>query len=205
MEVTVTRLKIRTFAAMLAVSAAAACSTMRTYTSGGDVDLSTATPAELDAGEITILRQMSDANILGHLMTLDSLEITLSDTALYHIKTGDVGTYAKMMHLAHSDDWKALKDIASSTGLVPTIDVEKLRSSPLAAGLDSVRKTSDVTKDQLYIRSQIELHREALAELDVLRDVAKNATLRQHIVAMQPVVRDHLARALAIAKPLGVK
>jgi predicted outer membrane protein len=190
----------------LAVAGLAACSTMnRTYMSGGDVDLSVATPADLGADEMTLLRQMSDANILGHLMTVDSLEVTLSDTALYHIKMDDVGAYAKMMHLAHSDDWKALKDIASSTGLKPTIDVGKLRSSHVAAGVDSVRKTSDVTKDQQFIRAQIELHQHALAELEVLDDVAKNSALREHIAAMIPVVRDHLARAMALAKPLGVK
>ena len=191
---------------MLAVTGAVACSTTtRTYTSGGDVDLSVATPAELEPGEVTVLRQMSDANILGHLMTLDSLEITVSDTALYHVRTDAVGAYAKMMHLAHEDDWKALRDIAASTGLVPTLDVEKLRSKPVAAGLDSVRKTSDITKDQLFMRTQVELHREALAELQVLDGVAKNRELRDHISAMIPVVRDHLARAIAIGKPLGVK
>ena len=198
--------KTRLFMTALAVAGIAACSTLnRSYMSGGDVDLSLATPADLGAEEATLLRQMSDANILGHLMTLDSLEVTLADTALYHVKSDGVGSYAKMMHLAHSDDWKALKDIGSSTGLVPTIDVGKLRSSHVAAGMDSVRKTSDITKDQQFIRAQIELHQHALAELEVLDDVARNATLRQHIVAMQPVVRDHLARAMALAKPLGVK
>lgn len=196
----------RIIIAMLAITTAAACSSMnRTYMSGGDVDLSVATPAKLEPGEVTVLRQMSDANILGHLMTLDSLEVTLADTALYHVKTDDVGAYAKMMHLAHEDDWKALKDIASSTGLVPTLDVEKLRTKPVAAGLDSVRKTSDVTKDQLFMRTQIEMHREALAELQVLDGVARNRMLREHISSMIPVVRDHLARAMAIAKPLGVR
>ena len=80
--------------------------------------------------------------------------------------------------------------------VVPTLDVEKLRSKPVAAGLDSVRKTSDITKDQLFMRTQVELHREALAELQVLDGVAKNRELRDHISAMIPVVRDHLARVL---------
>jgi predicted outer membrane protein len=201
-----TRSQSRLLVVALAVAGVAACSTMnRSYMSGGDVDLSVATPAELGTGETTLLRQMSDANILGHLMTLDSLEITLSDTALYHVKTDDVGAFAKMMHLAHEDDWKALRDIAGTTGLVPTIDVGKLRSSHVAAGLDSVRKTSDITKDQQYIRAQIELHQHALAELQVLDGVARNRMLRDHVSAMIPVVRDHLARAMAIAKPLGVR
>lgn len=199
------RTKARMLVAMLAVAGAAACSTNRSYMSGGDVDLSVATPADLGTDEMTLLRQMSDANILGHLIVVDSIEVTLSDTALYHIKTGVVGDYAKMMHLVHSDDWKALKDLAGSTGLVPTIDVMKLRSSHVAAGLDSVRKTSDATKDQQFMRAQIELHQHALAELQVLNDVARNSALRSHINDMIPVVRDHLARAMALGKPLGIR
>lgn len=204
MEGEVTKSKTRTLIAMFAVSAVAACSTNRSYVAGGDVDLSTAVPAELDAGEVTFLGQMSDGNILGHLMVVDSFEVTLSDTALYHLKTDQVTTYAKLMHLAHNDDWKALKDLAASTAITPTVDVTGLKSSHLFASIDSVRKTSDMTKDQLYIRQQIELHQHALAELQVLQGVARNTALRQHITVMIPVVRDHLARAKAIGRTIGV-
>lgn len=199
------RTKTRMLVAMLAVAGAAACSTNRNYMSGGDVDLSIATPADLGTDETALLQQMSDGNILGHLMTVDSLEVTLADTALRHIKSDNVGDYAKMMHLAHSDDWKALKDLAGSTGIVPTVDITRLRSSHVAAGLDSVRKTSDITKDQQFIRAQIELHQHALAELQVLDGVARNRMVRSHVSSMIPVVRDHLARAMALAKPLGVR
>ena len=198
------RTKTGTLVAALAV-AAAACSTNRTYMSGGDVDLSMATAADLGTAETTLLRQMSDGNIIGHLITLDSIEVAMSDTALFHIKSGGVGDYAKMMHLMHSDDWKALKDLAGATGIVPTVDVTKLRSSHIAAGVDSVRKGSDATKDQQYMRAQIELHQHALAELQVLQGVAKASALRSHISDMIPVVRDHLARAMAIGKPLGIR
>ena len=197
------RTKSMVIAALVAVGAA--CSTNRMYMSSGDVDLSLATPASLGTDETTLLRQMSDGNILGHLISLDSLEITLADTALRHVKTDDVVSYAKMMHLAHADDWKALKDLAGATGIVPTLDITKLRSSHVAAGIDSVRKTSDITKDQQFMRSQIVLHQHALAELQVLEGVAKTSALRSHITDMIPVVRDHLARAMMLAKPLGVR
>jgi predicted outer membrane protein len=110
-----------------------------------------------------------------------------------------------MMHLMHNDDWKDLRDLAGATGLIPTIDVARLSASPIAAGIDSIRKTSDITKDQVFIRSQVDLHQHALAELQVLEGVARNTALRRHIAEMIPVVRDHLARARMIAKPLGVK
>jgi predicted outer membrane protein len=188
-----------------AVSAAAACSSMpRSYTSSGDVDLSLATPATLGTEETTLLRQMSDANIIGHLMTVDSLEITLSDTALRVTKSDAIGDFARLMHLSHDDDRKALKDVADAAGLIPTIDVTRLRSSHVAAGVDSVRLTSEITKDQQYLRAQIELHQHALAELEVLQGVAKNTALRQHITEMIPVVRNHLGRAQALAGMKGV-
>ena len=200
-----TRSKTRTLVALLAISAAVACSSNRAYMAGGDVDLSMATPAVLGTDDMTRLRQMSDANILGHLMAVDSLEVTMADTALRHLKTDNVNAYAKMMHVTHSDDWKALRDLAGSTGLLPTIDVMKLSSSVVAAGIDSVRKGSDVAKDQHFMRSQILLHQHALANLQVLEGVAKNSALREHITHMMPVVRDHLARAMTLGKSIGVK
>jgi predicted outer membrane protein len=200
-----TRSKTGTLVAMLAITAAAACSTMnQTYVSGGDVDLSTAIPAQLTSDEMTMLRQMSDADIIGHIIAVDSLEITLADTALRLVKQGSVSAYAKQMHLAHEDDWKAMKDLAATAGLIPTRDVSRLRFSHVAAGVDSVRRTSDATTDQQFMRAQIELHKHALAELQVLEGVPTNMALRQHITAMIPVVRDHLARAMAMAKPLGI-
>lgn len=189
--------------AVAAVGAVAACSSMpRTYSSTGDVDLSMATPATLGTDEVVMLRQMSDANIIGHLLTVDSLEITLADTALRVTKSDMIGEYARMMHLNHDDDRKALRDIAGAAGLIPTVDVTKLRSSHVAAGVDSVRLTSEITKDQRFLQAQIELHKHALAELQVLRDVARNAALRQHIIDMIPVVQNHLARAQTLA---GIK
>jgi len=196
--------RIGALVAMLAISAAAACSRNSAYMSGGDVDLSMATPATLTSTEVTMLRQMSDADIIGHMIAVDSLEMALSDTALKVVKQGMVSAYAKQMHLAHDDDWKSLKDVASSTGLIPTRDVSRLRFSHVAAGVDSVRKTSDLTTDQQFMRAQIELHAHALAELQTLQSVPRSAALRQHIAAMIPVVQDHLARARAMAKPLGI-
>ena len=200
-----TRSKTGTLIAMVAITAAAACSSAnQTYMSGGDVDLSLATPASLSSNEVTMLRQMSDADVIGHIIAVDSLEIALSDTALHLVRQGMVSAYAKQMHLAHEDDWKELRDLAGSAGLIPTRDVSNLRFSHVAAGVDSVRRTSDATTDQQYMRAQIELHQHALAELEVLQGVPRRAALQQHIAAMIPVVRDHLARAMAMAKPLGI-
>src|SRR4051812_22423342 len=55
----------------------------------------TATP--VGASELDLLRRMSDANILGHLAVLDSIEIALSDWTINYSKSDVVTDYAKAM------------------------------------------------------------------------------------------------------------
>jgi predicted outer membrane protein len=187
--------------AMIVVSA---CATTPNYqTAAGTVDLSAYPAVVLDGGETQILRGMSDANILGHLRTIDSLEVATADSALRFSKSDATITYARLMHLTHTDDMKQVRDIGEATRLTPSPDVTTLKASHMAASLDSVRVASDITIDRHYIMSQVQLHSHALAELEVLQGVARSPAVRQHIAAMIPVVRDHLARAHAIAGDKG--
>jgi putative membrane protein len=196
----------RSILCLLALSSVAACARNRqTYTStaAGDVDLSLATSV-LGNREVTILREMSDANIVGHLLEVDSIEVAAADTAKKLSRSDDVLAFAKMMHLAHAGDEEKERDIARATGLIPTIDVAKLRSSHVARSLDSLRIASDLTIDRHYLMSQVQLHQHALAELEVLEGVARRSDIRDHIAELIPVVQDHLSRAQALAKAHGV-
>jgi predicted outer membrane protein len=73
----------------------------------------------------------------------------------------------------------------------------------VAASLDSVGVASELTLDRHYVVSQIELHQHVLAEFEILRNASQNAAVRDHITAMMPVMRDHLARAEALAEQKG--
>jgi predicted outer membrane protein len=196
----------RTFVCLIAAVAVSACARNGqnyTSTAGGDVDLSRAT-VMLGNREVTILREMSDANILGHLLDVDSLEVAAADTANRLSRSDDVLTYAKMMHLAHTGDAEREREIGRQTGLIPTIDVTKLRSSHVARQLDSLRVASDLTVDRHYLVSQVQLHQHVLSELEILQGVARRPDLRQHITELIPVVEDHLARARALAKARAI-
>jgi predicted outer membrane protein len=146
---------------------------------------------------------MSDADILGHFITVDSMQVATADTLVRLSKTDDVVTYAKLVRASHAQHLRVDSTLARQAGVIPTMLFGGLRASHVAAELDSTRLASDLTVDRHYIMSQIELNEHVLAELQVLEGVAQNPALREEIRSMMPVLRDHLARAHAIAIEKG--
>jgi predicted outer membrane protein len=197
----------RPLVALFAISALAATASAQqkgsSSTASGTVDLSAYPIPPLDASEQQLLRGMSDADILGHFITVDSMEVATADSAIRILKTDDVLAYARLMHAAHTEHWKHDRDVASQAGITPITIFGGLKASHVAASLDSVHAASDVTLDRHYVMSQVELHQHVLAELEELQKVAKNPAVRDEISATIPVVRDHLARAHALAVEKG--
>jgi predicted outer membrane protein len=165
----------------------------------GTVDLSAYPTPPLAESELKLLRQMSDGDILGHLITVDSMEVATADSARRILKSDDMLDYAKMMRSAHSVSLERNRALAKETSITPIQMFGGLRASHVAASLDSVHLASDVQLDRHYIMSQVELHQHVLAELEALQNTAQNTALRERIAATIPAVRDHLARAHALA------
>lgn len=157
----------------------------------------------LSSSEATLLRGMSDADILGHFITIDSMQVATADTLMRLSKTDDVVTYAKLVRAAHSQHLRVDSTMAHQANIIPTMLFGGLRASHVAAELDSTRLASDVTVDRHYIMSQIELNEHVLAELQILQNVAHDPALRSDIESLMPTLRDHLARAHAIAIEKG--
>jgi predicted outer membrane protein len=183
----------------IAVSTVACATTQRMFSSSGDVDLTNYPAASLSADETNILRGMSDANILGHIIEVDSIEIASSDTLVHISKNDDIINYAKMLRVQHASDWNTVKNLAANANITPTIDVAKLRQSHAVAGVDSIRIVSDILVEPNYLRAQETLHAHTLAELQYLQGVARNPAVRRHVAELMPVVRAHLNQAHAIA------
>jgi len=191
----------------LAVSVVAACSSNQGYGSAasaaGNVNLAAYPIPTLSASEVQLLRGMSDADILGHFITVDSMEAATADSALRIVKTDDVLQYARLMQSAHRENLKRDNELAQQTGITPVRMFGGLRASHVAASVDSIRQASDLKLDYHYVMSQVELHQHVLAELQELRGVAKNPAIVQQIDMVVPMVRDHLARAHALAVERG--
>lgn len=195
---------IRSIAVVLAAAAFTACATSSQYSSaGGTIDLADYPVPSLSASELTMLRGMPDATILGSMVTADSLEVVTADSLLRISRTDAVVSYARMMRVDHMNDIKHIRALSQSIGLTPVTVVGGLRASHVAAALDSVRFASDATVDRRYILSQIMLHEHVLAELQEVKSSAQNEQIRDHIAMAIPMVREHLARAHAIAVDKG--
>jgi predicted outer membrane protein len=146
---------------------------------------------------------MSDADILGHLVTVDSIEVVTADSALRLSRSDDVLDLAKHMKATHSANLRQDKDLAKENGIIPTTIFGGFKATHVAASLDSVGIASDLTIDRHYVMSQVELHQHVLAELEALENNAQNAAVRQYLVTLIPALRDDLTRSEAVAAKKG--
>lgn len=185
------------------IGACASSSQYASNTAAGTVDLAAYPAPPLSSPEIQRLRGMSDEDILGHIALVDSIEMATSDSAIRLLKSDQLLSYARMMRANHSTDLMQVRDVAQRTGIPAVEQQGGLRKSHILAQLDSLPQASDLTMEHHYVMSQIALHQHVLRELEVLQDVARNDAVRQHVEAVIPVVKDHLARAHALAVERG--
>lgn len=158
----------------------------------------------LTASEANLLRTMSDANILGHLASVDSFEVALSDTAILKSKSDTVLKLARMMRSAHLGSATAARMIGKDLNLPLVTVAGEMRKTHMFAPEDSVSNASDLQIDRHYILQQVELHEHMLAELNLLQSVAKNDRVRENVRGRIPVIQSHLDFARQVAKAKGV-
>jgi putative membrane protein len=188
--------------AMAAPAFIACASTQRadTMSAAGTLSLTDAA-ATLDASDTTMLRRMTDPNILGHMAMADSVEAVMAQLAQRRTENDDVLDFARMMDVDHSTHLQAERALATLTGVgIHTLTTE-FKISHMGPMVDSVGpQISEMTFDRNYVLSQIQMHEHMLGELAILQDVARNDKVREHIASTIPVIQRHLERARALAK-----
>ena len=198
---------VRSLGAAMAIATVAACASNQQYASssaGGTISLSDSPPVPpLGDAEVQLLRRMSDANILGHLAMIDSIEAQLSDHVIAYSLSDAVLAYANEMDSAYRNATNRDHQLGEETGLGLTTMAGDLKRSHLGPAIDSVAMASDRSLDRNYMLSQIQLHQHELAELETLQSVARNSVVREHLMTRIPVIRDELSRAHAIAVSKG--
>src|SRR5579884_3211693 len=136
--------------ALVAFGVVGACASNRQYGSaaGGTVDLAAYPVPELPARELVALRGMSDAQILGHIILVDSMEVATADSTIRIAMTDQVLGYARLMRDTHQQDWAATRALAKERGITPVQQVGGLGASHIATQLDSMTQASDLTLDR---------------------------------------------------------
>ena len=210
------RCPVATATATLAALFAAACASTATQAPRGtaagslalaavEADTLTTLPPvpPLSPGDRDLLSRMSDANILEHLTTSDSVEVAMAQVARRRSRSQAVWSFARRMILDHGTSMRDMKSIANERDLPMQIaqgDTSELRLFRTLDTLDASVAGTDF--DRLYIRWQIQLHQHMLAELQALQGIARDDLLKRHIDDAIPIMRSHLARALAIASAI---
>ncbi len=166
---------------------------------------SSAQSRSLLPAEDRVLRSMSDANILGHLASVDSFEVALSDTAIMKSKSDTVLRFAREMRTAHLAARTQARTLGRELGVPLTTIANEMKRTHMFAPADSVSIGSEVNVDRHYITQQIEMHDHMLAELNVLQDVARDERVKANVRARIPVVQGHLDYAKSVAKAKGIK
>src|SRR5689334_16393188 len=101
---------VRLLAVAIAAASAACASSGRSNPSvaAGNVDLGVGVNRNSlpSSRELEVLKGMSDADILGHLITIDSMEVATADSALRLSRSDDVLDLAKRMRATHSANFR---------------------------------------------------------------------------------------------------
>jgi predicted outer membrane protein len=169
----------------------------------GTLALPRYTAAPIGVSETELLRRMSDANILGHLATMDSVEIDLSEWTAGLSKSDAVTAYAKQMDATYRNKLNRDHQLGQETGIGLTTMAGELKRSHIGPAVDSVRNASDASLDRHYMLSQVQFHEHMLGELAILQSTAQHPKIREHIAAQIPILQDELSRARAIAVSKG--
>lgn len=208
MQYSQARFVAATFALAAAVALSAGCASTRARmgTAAGTiptVDASMNIPA-LSSSDIAMLRGMSDANILNHLATGDSLEIAMAQVAVNRSDNDELVAFARQMIGDHSRNLNASRALSLHYNIPMTMMPGDTSGIALFNTLDALNAaTSTAQFNADYVRSQIALHQRMLAELETLQGVARDQAVRQHIANTIPVVENHLRRAQTVANDLG--
>lgn len=159
----------------------------------------------VSTGDIEMYSGLTDANIVAHIITGDSLEVEMSRLALSRASSQAVRDFAQTLidhHSKNRTEFIAMqKD--EDIGIVPP------PSDPLAQhammAMNELRNLSGSAFDRAFIRHQVMHHDADAAALQRMADVARDDDLEQDIEEKTlPVIRQHLARARDLASQLGV-
>jgi len=167
--------------------------------------MDTARIVEVDAGDLELYRNATDANIVAFILAGDSLEIQMSQLALTRSSNPSVREFAQMMidqHSRNSQNFFAMQEDED-------IGISPMMNDPIGAQdrsyLNALRNMSGAAFDRAYIRAQVAHHDAAAAALQQMADQARDDDLEEDIEEqLLPVVRQHLARSRQIANQLGV-
>jgi predicted outer membrane protein len=146
----------------------------------------------------------TNANIVSHLATGDSLEVALSQAGADRARSAAVRDFARRMVSEHSAHMQTGMQLAAQGGITPSPSPADTADAVMATHTSSrLSGVSDSAQfDRQFMRAEVMMHQHMLHELMMVRPQASGAAL-QLVDQTIPVVRAHLADAQSIWRQVG--
>lgn len=162
---------------------------------------------EMSGGEVALPPRMSDANIVAHLASSDSLEIRMAQMALTQAQDPRVRDLAQMILTDHQQNLQQGMALAQRNGITPQPapgDTMAQRMMRMMDRMSSMGGSMGARFDTMFVARQVMMHQHTLDQLQRMRGVAQSGAVRQQIDATIPVIRKHLDAARQLAQTMGI-
>jgi predicted outer membrane protein len=147
---------------------------------------------------------LNNANIVAHLATGDSLEVTLSQLGVDRAQNTAVHDFAQRMVTEHSAHLTMSRQMAAQGNIQPMPSPADTADAAVASRIVSRLSSTPAGPefDRRLMRAEVMMHQHMLHELNAVRPQATGTALEliDHTV---PVVRQHLADAQTIWRQVG--
>lgn len=147
---------------------------------------------------------MTNANIVEHVATGDSLEVALSQLGVERAQSSAVHDFAQRMVNEHSAHSQAAKQLGAQAGLALMPSAADTADAAVATRMFSRLSNTSASPafDRQLMRAEVVMHQHMFRELNALRPQA-TAPAREFIDQTLPVVEHHLADAQSLWHQLG--
>jgi putative membrane protein len=157
-----------------------------------------ATPAGADT---SATQGWSDANILAHLATGDSLEVETARLAQQRTQNAQIRRFAQTLIKDHSKNQKQGLALAKKAGITPQPAPSDTTPQHIQQEMSRWQSASSPAQfDRAWLEFQVKHHAEDMAMLPKLQKQAHSKALKSLIGQTLPVIRKHYDRALSLQR-----
>jgi putative membrane protein len=168
---------------------------------GGDAQTGTAgqgTAGE-GGGDGAAALNLSDAQVLLVLDTLNRGEVEVAYAALPRLADDDVRAFAQLMVADHSSARQSVLMVADSLDLAPLpSDVQAMLKAKAEATVEAFHASNAEALDEPYVESQVADHAAALVLLEELAPTAEADELKELIATLEASVQTHYEHVLEL-------
>jgi putative membrane protein len=174
-------------------SIAASGSAMMMDSSAGQM---TGLPSDTAAGATAAAGSMSEANIASMVAATNGAEIAAARMAERRGTSSGVKSFAQQMIDDHTAMQKSLDSLMKAKNVTPQSPPQaEQMNQQIKQTSDSLQSLSGAAFDRQYIASQVQMHQQALSDLQRFSGLTQDADLRALLDKSVSTVQQHLQKA----------